>query len=134
MHIHELMQICDHRIVEGMDYPWDIFDKECRVIMFERHGPRYNDEHWPVEAVFNVEDLIVRQVTVSLNGDIYRWLDPAWHGSYEKLCKEHEFVPWGEPDLSWVRDINELIRLCETSMQPQERPEDTDEVKWLDDQ
>jgi hypothetical protein len=132
MHIHELMSICDHRMVEGCDYPWDVFDKECRVVMFEKHGPRYLNEHWPVEAVFSVEDLIIRQVTVAIGEDVFRWLDPAWHGSYEKQCKEHEYVPWGEPDLTWIRDINQLIALIENSMEPQEQPEDTEEVKWLD--
>lgn len=133
MHIHEIFAICDYRIVEGCDYPWDVYGKECRVALFERHGAKYEDEHYPVEVIFGLGDLLVRQVTVSIGKDVYRWLDPAYIGAYESECAAQGFEPWGEPDLQWVRDVNQLLALMQQSLDPQERPDDTDQVKWVDD-
>jgi len=132
MHIHEIMQAADYRMVQGRDWLWDFLGKDCREILFESYGLHESDEHYPVDAVFHCATGDVRQLTVQLPDlKVYRWMAPDAHAGYVLACRDLGEAPYNEPGLTWISDADEIIKLITQALHPERRPDDSDEsYRW----
>lgn len=98
MHLNELTEALDYRIVGGSEYCWSCFP-DARFLDFE-------SEHAHVSCIFDTVSQVIYEVSINDKPNKYkpyRWLNPAYKDDYLAEAKEKNVdTTQAWDDVKWV--------------------------------
>lgn len=103
MHLSQINEAFEHRIVGGSEYQWNCYGPNARYL-------DYHSEYAHGSVIFDTETQMVYEAIIDAKEDgddnlpgPYRWLNPDTKQKYLDECKERNIEPnsaWD--DVNWI--------------------------------